>query len=74
MVTTVAETLQQMGWLGWTVATVADGLGVSRASVNRWWRGGAEPEAAQMVLLALRSLKRRKAPPAARRGPKPRTG
>ena len=72
MVTTVAETLRQMGRLGWTVATVAEGLGVSRQSVNRWWRG-AEPEAAQMALLALRSLKRRKTPPAARRGPKPKT-
>lgn len=72
MVTTVAEALEAMRRLGWTMTTLADGLGVSRASVNRWWRGTMAPTSPQLVLLALRALRRRKVPPAARRGPKPR--
>lgn len=69
---TVKETLHEMAQAGWTVGTVAEGLGVSRQSVNRWWRGGPEPEQPQMVLMALGVLQAQPVPAPAKRGPKPR--
>ena len=55
---------------GWTLAAVADALGVHQVSVARWLAGHRYPNNATAVLLALHGLQRRK-PPVRGRGGRP---
>ena len=69
----IAE-LQQRGW---TLASIADELGVHWFTAHRWRRGSQSPDTPKPVLMALDALLKRKRIPKKRRyakGSRPRAG
>ena len=59
----IERELEGLRGKGWTVSALADALGVSRVTVDRWRRGVQDPGTHIAVLRAVRSLERRKVPP-----------
>jgi hypothetical protein len=54
---------------GWTVAAIADTLGVSWETVKCWQQGKHPPRAPQAIVMALSMLKSQVPPPKRRYGP-----
>ena len=59
--------LVQLRSAGWTLAALADEVGVTRRTLDRWYLGELYPKAARSVLLMLKHLARRKRIPKQRR-------
>ena len=62
----VREAVHSLRAKGWTIAALADELGVGRVAVERWTAGSARPANVKLVIAALRSLSD-VAPPSKRR-------
>ena len=58
---------------GWSLAAIADEMGVSYNTVQKWKAGDRQPANSKMVLRGLESLRQRKQIPKRRRS-KPRGG
>jgi transcriptional regulator with XRE-family HTH domain len=65
--TEVQELIAELQRKGWTLAAIADELGVDDASVYRWQRGMRSPAIAVGVLVVLRGLLQRRRIPKRKR-------
>jgi transcriptional regulator with XRE-family HTH domain len=63
----VREAIKSLRSSGWTVATIAEAVGVDPSSVARWEAGRRSPENVKGVLLILEGLAKRKRVPKRRR-------
>ena len=63
----VQERLTQLRARGWTLASLADELGMSRRGIGGWQSGERSPENVKAVLMALDALLKRKRIPKQRR-------
>ena len=63
----IQEAIDRVQAKGWTLAALADEMGVARLTVYRWKLGEAYPRNAVAVLLMLRGLEGRKEVPKRRR-------
>ena len=71
----VQERIAELQQRGWTLAAIADELGVSYNAVQKWKAGDRNPTNAKVVLAALNALSRRKRIPKRHRsGPKRQSG
>ena len=59
----VQQKLVELRERGWSVASMADELGVHNMTVHRWVSGNRYPENSKPVLMALDTLVKRKPPP-----------
>jgi hypothetical protein len=48
--------IEQLRKKRWTMAAIARGIGISNATVHRWYRGSLLPDHQAVVALALRQL------------------
>ena len=69
----IQEAIDRVQAKGWTLAALADEMGVSRLTVYRWKLGVVYPRSAVAVVLLLRTLEGRKEAPKRRR-PKGKKG
>ena len=69
----VQEKIAALEKSGWSLAAVADELGVSYNTVQKWKSGDRQPATSKVVLQGLDALGQRKRVPKRRRG-KPRDG
>ncbi len=66
----IQELLAQLQAKGWTIAAIADELGMARLSVAGWKAGKHEPANSKVVGAALKQLRsRRRIPKRRRYGP-----
>ncbi len=63
----VQEKIAQLQAKGWTLAAIADEIGMARNTVEKWKAGDRNPRGQKMVLASLESLLRRKRIPKKRR-------
>ena len=63
----VQERIAELQQRGWTLAAIADELGVSYNAVQKWKAGDRSPTNAKVVLAALDDLSKRKRIPKRRR-------
>lgn len=63
----VREKIALLRETGWTLAAIADEVGATRRTVDRWYRGELYPQNAKAVLVVLDQLARRKNIPSRRR-------
>ena len=63
----VQERLTQLRARGWTLASLADELGMSRRGIGGWQSGERYPENVKAVLMALDALLKRRRIPKLRR-------
>ena len=63
----VQAKLKELNGKGWTLAAIADEVGVSNTAVYRWQSGDRYPENAKAVGMALDTLMKRKRIPKQRR-------
>ena len=63
MLTDVQQEIEELRAKGWTVAAIADAVGVGWLAVNRWRKGTRTPTNVAAVVTLLRQLKRRSVPP-----------
>ena len=63
----VQEKIANLRQSGWTVAAIADELGVRPMTVHRWVSGDRYPENAKPVMIALEQIGKRKRIPKRRR-------
>ena len=64
----VQEKLSELQAYGWTLASIADELGITSGAVVKWKSGERYPGAARLVLTGLGALAKRR-PPKQRRYP-----
>ena len=63
----VRESLASLRSKEWTIAAVADELGVHRETVSRWHSGATRPDLARPVIFVLQALSARRRIPKKRR-------
>ena len=63
----IQTSLLQLRSAGWTLAAIADEVGVTRRTADRWYVGDLYPQAAKAVLFMLTRLAKRKRIPKKRR-------
>lgn len=63
----IQQRIQELQGKGWTLAAIADEVGVSWVTASRWRSAEQYPENAKAVLIALVSLLKRKRIPKKRR-------
>ncbi len=63
----VQSRIIQLQEKGWTLAAMADELGVTTNAVEKWKAGDRQPANAKITLVMLDRLARRKLPPIKRR-------
>ena len=63
----ILSSLAELGRKGWTLAAIADELGVARYTVDRWRKGIARPAGIKGTKVLLQQLLRRKRIPKQRR-------
>ena len=59
----VQKLIQQLQGEGWTLAAIADEVGMSWRTLKRWESGETYPDTSRPVVLALDILMKRKPPP-----------
>ena len=64
----VQEKLSELQGKGWTLAAIADGIGMALRTVEKWKSGAHYPAASKPTMMALSALLDRK-PPKKRRYP-----
>ena len=60
---TILQALRELKERGWTLAAVADEIGVARYTVDRWRKGIAKPANPRGTVLLLKQLLQRKVIP-----------
>ena len=63
----VQDTIAQLQQNGWTLAALADEVGVTANAVEKWKAGGRNPSSAKAVLVLLDQLAKQKRIPKKRR-------
>ena len=63
----VKQRIRALREKGWTVAAIADEIGVTARAIDHWQAGRRYPENAKMVLMGLDALLKRKRIPKQRR-------
>ena len=63
----IQTSLLQLRTAGWTLAAIADEVGVTRRTADRWYVGDLYPQAAKAVSFMLTQLAKRKRIPKKRR-------
>ena len=63
----VERMVAQLVIKGWTLAAIADELGVTPQTVMRWQQGSHDPANARPVIMVLKTLMRRKRIPKRKR-------
>lgn len=66
------ELITRLEARGWTLAAIADEVGVSVSGVEKWKGGQRYPENSKALLLLMAQLEKRKRVPKQRRYEKPR--
>ena len=64
----IREKLSELQDKGWTLAAIADGIGMSISAVEKWKSGVAYPGASKPVMLALDALLKKRPPKQRRYG------
>ena len=59
---------------GWTIAAIADAMGLSRYALDKWKAGARNPSHQVLVVAALKKLETRKRVPKRKRYPQGRRG
>ena len=59
----IQELIRQLEGEGWTLAAIADEVGVSWRTLKRWESAETYPDTSKPVLMALDTLMKRKPPP-----------
>ena len=72
--TTATLTLAALQEKGWTLAAIADALGIAHNTVEKWKAGDRTPHGQKMVMASLNSLLRQRSVPKKRRYMKPKDG
>ena len=65
--TDVQDKIMELQQRGWTLAAVADGLGVTVSSVEKWKSGHRYPGSPKLVLMGMSQLMKQKRIPKQRR-------
>lgn len=58
----VQHRIRELKAQGWTIAAIADGLGLHWNTVANWERGRFQPESPKMVMMALQVLAQQEPP------------
>ncbi len=70
----VKEVIARLQAKGWTIAALADTMGLSRYALDKWKSGERNPSHQVLVLAALKKLETRKRIPKRKRYPHGRNG
>jgi len=68
------EVLARLQAKGWTIAAIADEMGLSRYALDKWKSGARTPSHQVLVVAALKKLETRKRIPKRKRYPNGRSG